>query len=135
MKEFILKENELDKLFTELPNKGIILLQGELGSGKTTLVKKWMHFLNLEEDVSSPTFSIMQKYEKENQLVYHYDIYQQGLEGILKNGLFENFFEEALHLVEWGDESLKNALTRFHLQCLSIKISFLENERKYEIYE
>lgn len=135
MKELILKKNELHKLFKELPKEGIILLQGELGSGKTTLVKELMRFLHFNENVSSPTFSIMQSYEKEKRLVYHYDIYQQGLEGILKNGLFENFFEEALHLVEWGDENLKQALAQFHLQCLIVKISILENERKYEIYE
>ncbi|EAL5465926.1 tRNA (adenosine(37)-N6)-threonylcarbamoyltransferase complex ATPase subunit type 1 TsaE, partial [Campylobacter coli] len=66
---------------------------------------------------------------------YHYDIYQEGLEGLLKNGLFENFFEEGLHLVEWGDENLKKALLKLGIPSLEIKISVEDDKRKYVIYE
>lgn len=135
MKEFILAQNELQSLFEELPNQGIILLRGDLASGKTTLVKEFSKYLGFNENVSSPTFALMQKYTHENQVLYHYDFYQVGFEGILKNGLFENFYEEALHLVEWGDELLKTALKKMGLESLNIEIEILKNKRKYVIYE
>ncbi|MCH5336106.1 MAG: tRNA (adenosine(37)-N6)-threonylcarbamoyltransferase complex ATPase subunit type 1 TsaE [Campylobacter sp.] len=135
MKEFILAQNELQSLFEELPNQGIILLRGDLASGKTTLVKEFSKYLGFNENVSSPTFALMQKYTHKNQVLYHYDFYQIGFEGILKNGLFENFYEEALHLVEWGDELLKTALKKMGLESLNIEIEILKNKRKYVIYE
>ncbi|TKX32299.1 tRNA (adenosine(37)-N6)-threonylcarbamoyltransferase complex ATPase subunit type 1 TsaE [Campylobacter aviculae] len=133
MKEMILTQNELDKLLINLPRNGVVLLQGDLASGKTSLVQAWVKFLNLSDQVTSPTFSIMQKYQNENICVYHYDIYQQGLDGLLKNGLFDNLFEEGLHLVEWGDDGLKEKLLQFGILTTIVKISIEKNKRKYEI--
>ena len=135
MKEFILAQNELKELFKELPNQGIILLRGDLASGKTTLVREFSKYLGFKEDVSSPTFALMQKYNYKNKILYHYDFYQATFERILENGLFENFYEEALHLVEWGDDFLKKALEKMGLECLNIRIEFLKDKRKYVIYE
>ncbi|MFQ6341695.1 tRNA (adenosine(37)-N6)-threonylcarbamoyltransferase complex ATPase subunit type 1 TsaE [Campylobacter sp. VTCC 70190] len=135
MKEFILNKEELRIMLEVLPKEGVVLLQGDLASGKTSLIQAWVQFLGLDEKVDSPTFSIMQKYENQNICIYHYDIYQVGLEGLLKNGLFENFFEKALHLVEWGDENLKKTLMKFGISSIQIKISIEDNKRKYEIDE
>ena len=135
MKEFILSENELNVIFENLPKNGVILLQGDLASGKTTLVKKFTSFLGLKNDVTSPTFSVVQEYKNNDFTIFHYDIYQDGMDGILKNGLFENFFINALHLVEWGDDSLKSYLDKFKIKNITIKITNLDDKRKYEIYE
>ncbi len=135
MKEFALAQNELELLFKELPNSGIILLCGDLASGKTTLVKEFCKFLGFNDEVSSPTFSLMQKYTQDVKVLYHYDLYRVGFKGILENGLFENFFEEALHLVEWGDENLREALEKMGLKSVRVELEFLENKRKYRIYE
>ncbi|MBZ7960224.1 tRNA (adenosine(37)-N6)-threonylcarbamoyltransferase complex ATPase subunit type 1 TsaE [Campylobacter molothri] len=133
MKEIVLSKEEIDQIFSYLPCKGVVLLQGDLASGKTSLVQAWVKFLNLSDQVISPTFSIMQKYQNENICIYHYDIYQEGLEGLLKNGLFDNLFEEGLHLVEWGDEQLKEKLFQFGILSTVVKISVEKNKRKYEI--
>ncbi|MBK2001204.1 tRNA (adenosine(37)-N6)-threonylcarbamoyltransferase complex ATPase subunit type 1 TsaE [Campylobacter sp. LH-2024] len=133
MKEIVLSKEEIDQIFSYLPCKGVVLLQGDLASGKTSLVQAWVKFLNLSDQVTSPTFSIMQKYQNENICIYHYDIYQEGLEGLLKNGLFDNLFEEGLHLVEWGDEQLKEKLFQFGILSTVVKISVEKNKRKYEI--
>ncbi|MBZ7954139.1 tRNA (adenosine(37)-N6)-threonylcarbamoyltransferase complex ATPase subunit type 1 TsaE [Campylobacter sp. W0018] len=133
MKEMILSKEELDQIFSYLPCKGVVLLQGDLASGKTSLVQAWIKFLNLDDQVTSPTFSIMQRYQNENICVYHYDIYQEGLDGLLKNGLFDNLFEEGLHLVEWGDDGLKEKLLQFGILSTIVKISVKDNKRKYEI--
>ncbi len=135
MKEFILAKDELEILLEILPKKGIVLLQGDLASGKTSLVQAWVKFLGLEDKVDSPTFSVMQKYENYNTCIYHYDIYQEGFDGLLKNGLFENLLQEGLHLIEWGDDNLKNALLKLKIAVMEIKISIQNNKRKYEIYE
>ncbi|MGP1484779.1 MAG: tRNA (adenosine(37)-N6)-threonylcarbamoyltransferase complex ATPase subunit type 1 TsaE [Campylobacter sp.] len=128
---FDLKLDELEKLVEILPKSGIIILQGDLASGKTTLVKRIVKSAGFDENVTSPTFSVMQIY---GEKIFHYDIYQHGFEAILRNGLFENLFESGLHLVEWGDDDLEKALKKFEQKFLKIKISPSENGRKYEVF-
>ena len=128
--EFILGENEISRVVEILPKSGIIILQGNLASGKTTLVREIVkkHGKNWK-NVSSPTFSIMQNYGE----IYHYDIYNAGINGILKNGLFENFFAPGLHLIEWGDENLMKYLQNFGLEFCIVQISVKGKKRKYEV--
>lgn len=128
---FNLNLNELDELVGILPKSGVIILQGDLASGKTTLVKAIVKAHGIDADVTSPTFSVMQSY---GDKIFHYDIYQSGFEGILKNGLFENLLEDGLHLVEWGDESLQKMLAKFGEKYIKIIISPSANGRKYEVY-
>lgn len=128
---FNLNLNDLDELVGILPKSGVIILQGDLASGKTTLVKAIVKAHGIDADVTSPTFSVMQSY---GDKIFHYDIYQSGFEGILKNGLFENLLEDGLHLVEWGDESLEKMLTKFGEKYVKIIISSSANGRKYEVY-
>lgn len=124
-----LKLNELEILVKKLPKEGIIILRGNLSSGKTTLVKEIVKTHGLSDTVTSPTFSIMHKYGE----IYHYDIYNAGFDGIVKNGLFENFFEDGLHLVEWGDEKLEETFKKFELEYMVVEISNLGDKREYKI--
>ncbi|TQR34701.1 tRNA (adenosine(37)-N6)-threonylcarbamoyltransferase complex ATPase subunit type 1 TsaE [Campylobacter sp. MIT 99-7217] len=135
-REIVLSLDELDELCKLLPNEGVILLQGDLASGKTSLVQAFAKFKGIKEEPSSPTFSVMQSYENENGFkLFHYDIYQNGFKALLENGLFENFFEKGLHLVEWGDEKLYEYLKNFGIEAKKIQISNLKDKRKYQIYE
>ena len=68
---FELLENELNELVRVLPKSGVVLLSGDLASGKTTLVKAIIKAHDIDESVTSPTFSLMQIYGKD---IYHYDI-------------------------------------------------------------
>ena len=129
-KKFELSQNELDKLVQVLPKTGIILLMGDLASGKTTLVKAIAKTHGIDEKiVNSPTFSVMQKYGE----IYHYDIYNDGVAGLAQNGLFENFFEDGLHIVEWADENLINLLRKYLLEFCVVKIEISSEKRKYEV--
>ncbi len=83
-------DNFVKEVTNEIGSNGIILLKGDLASGKTTFVKKFVENLGLHVDVSSPTFSIMNEYENR---VCHYDIYQNGIEGFLQSGLLEKLEE------------------------------------------
>ena len=127
---FELLENELDELVRVLPKSGVVLLSGDLASGKTTLVKAIIKAHGINESVTSPTFSLMQIYGKD---IYHYDIYQIGFDGMAKNGLFENLFEEGLHLIEWADENLINLLKKYELDFCVVRITPHAQGRKYEV--
>ncbi len=128
-KQFILNENELNELIKELPLNGVIILQGDLASGKTTLCQKIAQFLGKNENLTSPTFALMQDYGD----LYHYDLYRTDCDEIMLNGLFENFFEDGLHLVEWGDEKLIQRLLKYEISVCVVKISLKKNARHYEI--
>ena len=127
--ELICGEDEISRLVQALPKSGIILLIGGLAAGKTTLARAIVRAHGPDEHVGSPTFSIMQNYGQ----IYHYDIYNSGCEGILKNGLFENLFEEGLHLIEWADENLINLLKKYELDFCVVRITPHAQGRKYEV--
>ncbi|RAZ60752.1 tRNA (adenosine(37)-N6)-threonylcarbamoyltransferase complex ATPase subunit type 1 TsaE [Campylobacter hyointestinalis] len=126
---FELGLDELDAIVQKLPKTGVIVLRGDLASGKTTLTKAIVASFGIKADVTSPTFSIMQNYEN----IYHYDIYQNGFDGLKANGLFENLFEDGLHIVEWGDENLIRLLKKYGIDVCIVDIMAKENKRIYEV--
>ncbi len=135
MREFVLAEFELEKLCECVPKSGVVLLRGDLASGKTTLVRALVRFRGCKDAVNSPTFAIMHCYDSDLGAIYHYDIYNVGFEGLLQRGLCENLSEAGLHLVEWGDENLELFLKNMALKSLKIDISPQANKRKYRLYE
>lgn len=135
MREFVLAQDELGILCESLPKQGIVLLKGDLASGKTTLVKALAKFKGSKDEVSSPTFSVLQSYEYNEGMIYHYDIYNDGFAGLLQRGLCENLYEKGLHLIEWGDEDLELYLQKMGVKCLKVEITNYKNKRKYVIYE
>lgn len=83
----------------------LILLSGELGAGKTTLTKGIVTGLGAarEEDVTSPTFTLVHKYQG-NARVYHVDLYRiSGFHDLETLGLEDLFSEQAIVIVEWPD--------------------------------
>lgn len=106
----------------------IVLLQGDLASGKTTLVKEYVSYLGLNEAVTSPTFSLQSIYGNK---IFHYDIYNKSIEEFLALGLLEEFDKSGVHFVEWGDEKLKNLLKKLGFDVLVIEIKQIEDKREY----
>jgi len=86
-----------------LPRGGVVVLQGDLASGKTTLTRAAAKYLGIDEPVTSPTFSLQQRYGDQ---LYHYDIYNHGIEHFLALGLLEELEKPGYHFIEWGDETL-----------------------------
>ena len=89
----------------------VILISGEMGAGKTTLIKQILVDLNVIDNVSSPTFSIINEYKtKTEDLIYHMDLYRidkiEELDGI---GFFEYLESGNLCLIEWG-EKIENTI-------------------------
>ncbi len=123
--------NELSKeVVNLLPNGGIILLKGDLASGKTSFVKSFAKFLGLSEDVSSPTFSIMNIY---GDRIYHYDIYNEGSSKFIQSGLLENLEEEGYHFIEWADDKLEKILDMYGFEFITINIEPKDKKREYKI--
>lgn len=109
----------------------VILLRGDLASGKTTFVQEFSKVLGLKDDVTSPTFSVQNSYDDK---LYHYDIYQNGVEGFLSSGLLEELEKNGYHLIEWGDEKLENILKQYFIDYLIINIKKEDkNSRIYEV--
>ena len=91
-----------------LPAPKLIVLRGELGAGKTTLVKGIAEFLGAAdpEEVTSPTFTLIHEYQGRKLRLYHLDLYRLETEReLLTLGLDEIAAEpDALVLVEWGEK-------------------------------
>jgi len=96
-------DNVAEKLIKVVDSK-IILLQGKMGVGKTTLVKSIAKALGSKEDVSSPTFSIVNEYEISEGLLYHFDLYRiKDIEEAYSFGIEDYLYTENWIVVEWPD--------------------------------
>lgn len=84
----------------------IWLFQGEMGAGKTTFIKAICKELNVVEQVSSPTFSIVNEYETQSgSVVYHFDFYRLKSESEAQDiGVDEYFYSGNLCLIEWPEK-------------------------------
>lgn len=101
---------ELAKLFQP---PCLVLLEGELGAGKTTLVKGVAEGLGAacQDDVTSPTFTLVHEYG-EARKVYHVDLYRlEGQRDIASLGLEDPLNQNSTMLVEWGERLGDNAPT------------------------
>ncbi len=103
-------QHELKDVVTELfraaGDTNVWLLYGEMGSGKTTLVKAIGSWMGVDEGMSSPTFSIVNEYESANgRKIYHFDLYRIRSENeVFDVGATEYFDSEELCLVEWPEK-------------------------------
>lgn len=112
-------------------SSGVIVLRGDLASGKTTFVKEVVRFLEIDEEVTSPTFSLQHCY---GDKIFHYDIYNHGLDHFISLGMLEELDKDGLHLVEWGNEELVKILDLAEISTLVVDIEKIsDNEREYRI--
>jgi tRNA threonylcarbamoyladenosine biosynthesis protein TsaE len=131
----ILAENELSSVCeliqVQLPEGGVVILQGDLASGKTTLVKTFAKSFGVSEAVTSPTFSLQQCY---GDNLFHYDIYNHGLDHFISLGMLEELEREGYHLIEWGDDTLMQLLKRAGIPVIKVKIEKCERDKRcYEV--
>jgi tRNA threonylcarbamoyladenosine biosynthesis protein TsaE len=122
-----------ERLARALPAHGVVLLTGNLGSGKTTLAKGIVSGLGAApaEEVSSPTFTLIHEYG--NGRVYHVDLYRlEEPRELATLGLDELFERDAMVLIEWGER-----FRRFlPAQRTEIRIRALDrDEREIEVTE
>ncbi len=122
------------RIAQELPTRGVVLLIGDLGAGKTTLAKGIVEGLGAAEssDVTSPTFTLIHEYGR----VYHIDLYRLDLASeVATLGLDELFDRDAVILIEWGErfpELMPLERMEIRLRCLEGDEREIRMERKTE---
>lgn len=101
----------------------VILFEGEMGAGKTTLIKAVCRELKVEDEVSSPTYSLVNEYFSPTQgSVYHFDLYRIiNEEEAMDAGIDEYFYSGNLCLLEWP-EKIRNLLPD-HYDTIRISVS------------
>ena len=107
--EFII--NNLDelpevaqKIIDQLQYK-LITFEGEMGAGKTTFIKEFVKALGTNDEISSPTFSIVNEYETDKGKVYHFDFYRLNHEDeALDFGIEEYLYSNQYCLMEWPNK-------------------------------
>ena len=119
------------RLAGELPPRGVVLLIGNLGAGKTTLAKGIVSGLGVAEpdDVSSPTFTLIHEYGEGR--AYHIDLYRlEEARQVESLGLDELFDRDAMVLIEWGErfpQFLPARRTEIRMRALG------DDEREIEV--
>lgn len=120
------------KLAEELKPGTVIALIGDLGSGKTALTKALAKGLGIEEQVTSPTFTIIQEYSGGRLPLYHFDVYRlEGEEDMYELGYEDYFHGDGVCVVEWADR-IKELLPKNTIY-INIDYGSQENERIYNI--
>ncbi len=122
------------KLVPLLAPPKIVLLRGDLGAGKTTLVKGITEGFQAasEEDVTSPTFTLVHEYRGPSATLYHVDLYRVDTPRELETlGLDDLMSENSVLLIEWGDKFARFERER-DVEIVLERVS--ENERKIRVY-
>ena len=109
-KRIIQDENEMmrfgGQIAEKFPHGGMVFLNGDLGAGKTTLVRGLLRSLGYQGIVKSPTYTLVEPYQINDRMIYHFDLYRladpEELEYI---GGREYWNSDALCLVEWPEKA------------------------------
>ena len=141
-----ISNNEIDtmnfakKLASKLNNGDIVVLSGDLGSGKTKFTEGFLTYFGLENEISSPTFTIVNEYSKNDINIYHFDVYRLSSSDEFYAIGGDQYFENGICIIEWG-EQIKEVLPKEYLHITfernldtpSKRILNLEpNGKKYE---
>lgn len=123
MKKYISNSEEETKAFAkafakDLKKGDVIVLSGDLGSGKTKFVEGILSYYGMENEISSPTFTIVNEYTSEIENIYHFDVYrlENSDEFYAIGG--EEYFQKGICFIEWG-EIIEDILPKHY-----IKINF-----------
>jgi len=111
--------------------KKIFCFYGELGAGKTTLIKEICKQLGVTDKGSSPTFSLINEYQtKEEKKLFHFDLYRLKNENEIYDIGYEDYLFSANYcFIEWP-EKMEHLLPS---DCVKVKIDVKENERTISI--
>lgn len=115
------------KIIQWMGRNRVCLFYGDMGAGKTTLIKSICAALGVEDNVSSPTFSIVNEYHTPHGPVYHFDFYRlQNEQEAFDMGYEEYFYSGAYCFVEWP-ERISNLLPE---DSCKIHIAFMSQSKR-----
>ena len=123
--------NIAKKFAKQLNKNDIIILTGELGAGKTKFVEGFLTYFNLQNEISSPTFNIVNEYSSSQNNIYHFDVYRlEDIDEFYAIG-GEEYFDKGICLIEWG-ELLEEILPEEYIKINIKKDYNNENQRILE---
>ncbi|MFK5957820.1 MAG: tRNA (adenosine(37)-N6)-threonylcarbamoyltransferase complex ATPase subunit type 1 TsaE [Lutibacter sp.] len=119
---------KIAKEVIQFAKHNVLLFYGEMGVGKTTLIKEIVKQLGVTDNVSSPTFSLVNEYHTtKGEKVYHFDFYRiNNEEEAMDMGIEEYFYSNSLCLVEWPNK-VENLVP---LKSVIITISINSNQQR-----
>ena len=119
-------KNIAKKIASKLNKNAVIVLSGELGAGKTKFTEGFLSYFGLENEISSPTFTIVNEYKNEKVTIYHFDVYRlSDIDEFFAIG-GEEYFSKGICIIEWG-EIIEEILPEDY-----IKISIVKEESDFE---
>lgn len=141
MSTFIKKSASVDetmelgrKLGKSLPKGTVICLTGDLGTGKTHFAKGLAEGLGIKENITSPTFTIVNEYHTGRMPLFHFDVYRvNDPDEVLQVGFEEYVYGEGATLIEWAD-LIESILPDDFIQ-VKIEKTTEEMERKITFHE
>lgn len=115
-----------DKIVPFIPNDGVVVFHGEMGAGKTTIIKEICKRLGVDDNVSSPTFGLVNVYNTNHGgIINHIDLYRiEDPREAEEAGVFNLFAQAGLSLIEWP-ERIADYLP---LNSLVVKMNRCDNE-------
>lgn len=116
------------KIASQLQIGDIIILSGDLGSGKTKLTEGILTYFNLQDEISSPTFTIVNEYDTEKIKIFHFDVYRLAdVDEFFAIG-GEEYFEKGASIIEWG-EMIEDYIPQRYLKLEFSRDNVNENQR------
>jgi len=117
---------------SKLNGNDVIVLTGDLGAGKTKFVQGILEYFGLENEISSPTFTIINEYNAKDKKIYHFDIYRlSNTDEFLSIG-GEEYFGNGICIIEWG-EKIEDILPKNYIKIEIVKDDEEENLRILKI--
>jgi tRNA threonylcarbamoyladenosine biosynthesis protein TsaE len=98
-------ENAAKRIIEATQGDQIFIFEGEMGAGKTTLIKALARELGVTKVVTSPTFSIVNEYDARGKVIYHFDFYRiKNLQEAYDIGYEEYFYSGNICFIEWPEK-------------------------------
>ena len=115
------------EIWKEVGDKKVVAFHGAMGSGKTTFIRAMCLEKNVQDAVSSPTFSVINEYQTDAGVIFHLDLYRlNDLQEVIQAGVEDCLYSGNICLVEWPEK----AASLFPQDTLNIRIDAIDEENR-----
>ena len=125
--------NFAKNLASKIKPGDVIVLNGDLGSGKTKFTEGFLEFFGLESEISSPTFTIVNEYNTNDINIFHFDVYRLSSSDEFYSIGGEDYFSSGICIIEWGN-IIKDALPKDYIEISFFFSVIDENYRVLSVH-